>query len=149
MHKRFSKLSALVASLFLTLPALAAHDSLLDHYQAVQTALAQDDLPGAKKGAEQILKIKSNDSTKKTLEGARVITQATDLKTARSGFGTLSGGVVTRVKLDPALQTKWKLYQCPMAKGYQFWLQPEKEGTVKNPYMGSAMQTCGMGKPWG
>ena len=64
-----------------------------------------------------------------------------DLKVVRVAFGQLSRGVVGAIAADPTLQVGRFLYQCPMAKGYQRWV--ELKPRMENPYMGSRMLECG------
>ena len=64
-----------------------------------------------------------------------------DLKVVRVAFGELSRGVVGAIAADPTLQVGRFLYQCPMAKGYQRWV--ELKPRMENPYMGSRMLECG------
>ncbi len=64
-----------------------------------------------------------------------------DLVKARAAFGELSRAVVAVVAADPSLQPGRFLFQCPMAKGYQRWVQLEEK--MANPYMGKRMLECG------
>ena len=64
-----------------------------------------------------------------------------DLKVVRVAFGELSRGIVGAIAADPTLQVGRFLYQCPMAKGYQRWV--ELKPRMENPYMGSRMLECG------
>jgi Cu(I)/Ag(I) efflux system membrane fusion protein len=68
-----------------------------------------------------------------------------DMKAVRVAFGELSRGVVALVAGDPALQTGRFLFECPMARGYQRWVQLTP--TMANPYMGKRMLECGSPVP--
>ncbi len=76
-------------------------------------------------------------STTKDAAGAVVV----DIKTVRLAFGELSRGVVAVVAADATLQAARFLFECPMAKGYQRWVQTTPD--MKNPYMGKRMLECG------
>lgn len=64
---------------------------------------------------------------------------------ARVAFGTVSRGVVAVVAADAALQPGRFLFECPMAQGYQRWVQLAPR--MANPYMGQAMLECGTAVP--
>ncbi|HWU86733.1 MAG TPA: efflux RND transporter periplasmic adaptor subunit, partial [Kofleriaceae bacterium] len=49
--------------------------------------------------------------------------------------------VIALVASDPRLQPGWHRFDCSMAKGFGGWLQ--KGAGIENPYMGTAMSTCG------
>jgi Cu(I)/Ag(I) efflux system membrane fusion protein len=73
----------------------------------------------------------------KDAAGALVV----DTKAVRLAFGELSRGVVAVVAADNALQTGRFLFECPMARGYQRWVQTAP--AMMNPYMGKRMLDCG------
>jgi len=64
-----------------------------------------------------------------------------DWKAARIAFGDLSRGVVAATAADVTLQPGRFLFECPMARGYQRWVQLEEK--MANPYMGLRMLACG------
>lgn len=64
-----------------------------------------------------------------------------DVAQARSAFGDVSQAMVAVLSAAPSLQEGVHLYECPMAKGYQKWVQSDE--SVHNPYMGTKMPTCG------
>lgn len=75
-------------------------------------------------------------------EDARQMADTNDSKHHRDYFVTLSKNMHEVMKVFPAGETVY--YQkCPMANGGKGanWLSKDK--TVKNPYYGSAMLTCG------
>lgn len=72
---------------------------------------------------------------------ARRIAAARDLTEAREAFGALSRSLVTLSSADPRLQEGQHIFECPMEKGYNKWLQPSPD--LENPYMGRSMLECG------
>lgn len=68
-----------------------------------------------------------------------------DWKAARIAFGDLSRGVVAAATADSTLQPGRFLFECPMAQGYQRWVQLEAK--MANPYMGLRMLECGLRLP--
>lgn len=69
-----------------------------------------------------------------------------DLKAARTGFASVSRAVVQLLDEHggPALLGREMfVFECPMAGpfGYKLWLSPDE--TLRNPYMGRKMLTCG------
>ncbi len=75
-------------------------------------------------------------------EDATIISQSTDTKKQRDSFDTLSENIYKLIKVSKAETTVY-FQHCPMAndgKGAN-WLS--KENTIKNPYFGSMMLSCG------
>ncbi|HVS31868.1 MAG TPA: efflux RND transporter periplasmic adaptor subunit [Thermoanaerobaculia bacterium] len=72
---------------------------------------------------------------------ARKLAAATSLDAARAAFKDVSMYLFALAASDPRLASGWHAYECSMTDGFNKWLQNE-EG-VSNPYMGTAMQTCG------
>jgi hypothetical protein len=110
--------------------AIAAH---LGPLRAAVAALSADKGAGAgdlQKGLDGLA------AAAAPKEGAAV-----DLKAARLAFGELSRGLVALVAADAALQAGRFLFECPMARGYQRWVQTTPQ--MKNPYMGKRMLECG------
>ena len=112
---------------------------LIDDWLALQTALAADRFGESKAAAAALAKrLKSTDLAVK----AEAVAGAEGLEALRAKLGPLAGALVKRVKKrgpDRALTHA----HCPMAmdgKGGD-WLQ--MPGELRNPYLGSAMQTCG------
>jgi len=81
-----------------------------------------------------------------TARAAGTLSQAGDLEKARSAFGELSRLLMILANCDPRLAEGWHVFSCPMAKGFNKWLQPTE--TLENPYMGQAMPTCGSPADW-
>jgi Cu(I)/Ag(I) efflux system membrane fusion protein len=132
---------------------------LLEDYLAIQSSLAEDDFPSAKKGGEKfastlngmdmsLLKGEAQRLWKESLDslkkGSEKITAASDIEALRSGFEPLSTGMAVAVGRLGA-EIKGPVFElfCPMAfnnKGAT-WLQQSKD--VRNPYFGAQMLNCG------
>jgi Cu(I)/Ag(I) efflux system membrane fusion protein len=64
-----------------------------------------------------------------------------DLNAVRAAYGELQKVLVGVVAADGSLQPGRFLFECPMAKGYQRWIQVSPQ--MANPYMGKRMLECG------
>ncbi len=64
-----------------------------------------------------------------------------DLKTVRLAYGELQKVLVGIIAADASLQAGRSLFECPMARGYQRWVQVSPK--MANPYMGKRMLECG------
>ena len=64
-----------------------------------------------------------------------------DLAGLRVAFGKVSQPIVALVEADDELAGRYHVFECPMAKGYKRWVQPD--AALENPYMGTKMLTCG------
>jgi hypothetical protein len=64
-----------------------------------------------------------------------------DLDGARETFGEVSRHVVALLRREQSLAADLHVFVCPMASGFQKWVQPTDE--LSNPYMGSSMPQCG------
>ncbi len=62
-------------------------------------------------------------------------------------FGDISRAVVSLLSEQSALAKGRYVFQCPMAQGYQKWVQTT-DG-IENPYMGGRMLRCGSATEWG
>jgi len=65
--------------------------------------------------------------------------KAKDLKAAREAFKPLSTSLIKYLADNKVPKGTYYEAYCPMVKAS--WLQPDK--SVKNPYMGKSMLTCG------
>jgi hypothetical protein len=92
-------------------------------YEKVHTALAADDLSGAKAAAADL----GN-------EGAE-LSKSSSLKEARAGFEKLTA----KAKQLATNQPGYHVYHCPMLN--KDWVQTST--TTANPYGGKEMLTCG------
>ncbi len=122
-------LAAVIASTFIAVSAQAAatlsdkDKQFLAGYEKVHTALAADDLAGAKTAAGELGE-----------EGGD-LAKAASLEEARAGFEKLS----ERAKMLAAGRSGYHVVHCPMLK--KDWVQTST--TVTNPYTGKAMVSCG------
>lgn len=66
---------------------------------------------------------------------------ADDIEAIRLAYGEVSKPVVAMLTASPESAAHYHVFECPMAKGYQRWVQPEEKLT--NPYMGKRMLGCG------
>lgn len=118
---------------------------LLSLYYNIKDALVAGNANTAASNAEAFVKatsgvdFKSQSNVTKLVKDATAISQSNDLKEQRFHFAGLSTNlfaVAKSVKL-----TDEPIYEafCPMKKAY--WLSNSR--TIKNPYFGSAMLTCG------
>ena len=108
----------------------------LDVLRTAVAALVADKAAGAADLDKGVVGLTAAASTKDAA-GAVVV----DIKAVRLAFGELSRGVVAVVAADPALQAGRFLFECPMARGYQRWVQSTP--AMMNPYMGKRMLECG------
>jgi hypothetical protein len=95
----------------------------LSGYEKAHTALASDDLNGAKAAANDL-----------GSEGAE-LSKSSSLKEARAAFERLSA----KAKQLAAGQPDFYVYHCPMLK--KDWVQTST--TTANPYAGKDMVSCG------
>lgn len=120
---------------------------LLNSYYGIKDALVAGNASNAAASAGEFVKAANGIDYKIISEGnihallidAGAISETTDLKKQRERFARLSANMITLAKAvklgaQPAYQT-----YCPMKKSS--WLSDSK--TIKNPYYGSAMLSCG------
>jgi hypothetical protein len=124
-------------------PLMEPVKSVLDHYLKIQTELAKDSLKGVDEHAGAIAKAVKGDDMKMLSpdvgKEAETLAQAKDLKAARQAFKPLSASLVKYLSDNKAGKGTYHEAYCPMVKAS--WLQTEK--SIKNPYMGKEMLTCG------
>ena len=133
-----------VVLMVVAIPVRAA-DSLtavLDPYFRIQSQLADDSKATTKTDAEAVAKAAEalGAAGQPIAAAATELAAATTLEAARDAFGKLSGAVIAYADTTKAAVGDHvsKVY-CPMVK--KRWLQ--KGETVKNPYFGKEMQSCG------
>lgn len=143
----------LAAAGLLFTPALRAADnmtlmepvkSVFDHYLKIQAALAEDSLTGVSADADAIANAVQNDSMKMLPETvaaqAESLAKASDLESARSAFKPLSSSLIKYLADNKIPAGTYHEAYCSMARAS--WLQTG--ANIKNPYLGKAMQTCGV-----
>lgn len=69
-----------------------------------------------------------------------------DIEAVRLTYGDLSKSLIALVSAVAPLREGRFVFECPMAKGYQKWLQ--REPNLRNPYFGASMLTCGDEGRW-
>lgn len=126
-------------------PAAASEPmkAIVGSYLEIQAMLASDKVDGIKAPAKAIATQAEGmkDSGAEIAKAARAVEQAADISKAREAFGLLSNAVIAGAKAEGWQDlADVKLAYCPMAPNGS-WLQ--KEQTIRNPYYGAQMLTCG------
>lgn len=121
--------------------------SLLSQYYSLKNALVAGDGNAASTSADAFSKtlnsidhaVVPEESMTALLKDATALSQTKDVKKQRDYFSTFSTNMAALSKTVKL--TSEPIYQayCPMKKAS--WLSSDK--TIKNPYFGSAMLTCG------
>jgi hypothetical protein len=126
---------------------LSQPSQLLTQYYQIKDALVAGNAALAATNAEAFLKIANSIDYKVISEGninalvkdATVISATKDIKKQRAQFASLSANMITLAKaMKLSDEPVYEIY-CPMKKAN--WLSSSK--TIKNPFFGSAMPTCG------
>jgi hypothetical protein len=125
-------------------PAAAADlpAALIDPYLQVQTALANDTIEGVPAHGAAIEKAAAalGADAAPIAAGARKLAEAKDIAAARAAFGDVSTALTAYAeKTKSGLGPDVRLAYCPMVN--KPWLTKDK--TIRNPYYGAAMLTCG------
>lgn len=120
-------------------------NTLLKNYYSLKDALVSGNGESASSSATELVK-SLEDQNAKLPEGkaelakhAALIAKTMDIKVQREHFAQLSNGFITLAKTSKLSDAPVYVQYCPMKKSS--WLSSEK--SVKNPYYGSAMLTCG------
>ncbi|MGD8316729.1 MAG: hypothetical protein PVH21_08005 [Myxococcales bacterium] len=137
-----------------TLPAVTLEgiEKAISAYEQIGEALSQDHaniqaealaLAGAAKTASMTAPQELKEPLDNLSDASqRMATLAVgDLAETRSAFGNVSQAMVSVLSAAPSLQQGLHVYQCPMADGYQKWVQSGEP--AQNPYMGTKMPKCG------
>jgi Cu(I)/Ag(I) efflux system membrane fusion protein len=129
-------------------------DGLFAEYEQIHAALVRDDASQVAAAATRIhtqaQAIHSPALSARMAEvasAAQALSQAdtSDLPAVRRAFGALSQPLVALLDENSELAANRHVFECPMAEGYGRWIQPSAE--LQNPYMGTAMPTCGQAVP--
>jgi Protein of unknown function (DUF3347) len=115
--------------------------SVYGDYLKIQASLANDSLTGVAENAEAIEKVVQGDAKSlpaSVATGAGTLAKATNLKSSRAAFKSLSDSLIKYLADHQAKDAYVEVY-CPMARAS--WLQANRK--VNNPYFGQAMATCG------
>lgn len=114
-------------------------DTIANGYEIVRDALAKDDLERARKASTQVAKVAGEAEPIRV--AAASLGGAQDIAAARLAFGELSKAYLAWLVANPDSAKGLHAFRCPMAKGYQKWVQ--RTETMENPYMGQKMLECG------
>lgn len=155
MSKKIFLILALIATVFVqngfaqdstkTQPA-----QLLNAYYKLKDALVSSNATSAATNADELIKVINgtdkqtvNDDIKAVLlKDAGAISGSKDIKVQREKFATLSADMIELAKLVKLSAEPVYQQYCPMKKAS--WLSKDK--TIKNPYYGNAMLSCGVVK---
>ncbi len=134
----------LIISLALVGSAQAADlpSALVDPYLQVQVALSSDQFEGIPAHAQAIEKAATalGKEAEAIVAGAKKLAAAKDIAGARTAFGEVSSALQAYAeKTKSGFGAGVRLAYCPMAN--KPWLTKDK--TIRNPYYGAAMLTCG------
>ncbi|MCB9735286.1 MAG: DUF3347 domain-containing protein [Deltaproteobacteria bacterium] len=141
--------TALAAAALLVTGAAAATSAapaapagaVVDGYLDVHAALFADDLAAAQTAAKALAAKADAKAHADLARAAGAVAAAKDLDAARLAFGDASKALLTALAAAPGSGVGLHAFTCPMAKGYQKWVQRVDE--VRNPYMGKRMPRCG------
>ncbi len=127
---------ALIIAGFLVRPVLAAESGdLLKAYEAVSTALANDDLAAAKTAATCLAEQAKSSGNETIATHASEVAKSDSLEAAREHFKAMGDEAANLAKGSG----KYHVVNCPMAKVN--WVQSGDK--IMNPYLGKKMQQCG------
>jgi Protein of unknown function (DUF3347) len=120
---------------------------LLTSYYSMKDALVAGNASSASASAELFVKtanaidykIISEGNINALVKDAGSISETKDVKLQRQFFSNLSTNMMALAKLVKLSSEPIYEAYCPMKKAY--WLT--SENTIKNPYFGNAMLTCG------
>jgi hypothetical protein len=134
----------MIVAMVIAAPAATADlpAALLDPYLQVQAALASDQFDGVSTHAAEIEKAAAalGAEADGMVAAAKKLVAATDLATARTAFGDVSDAITAYAEQTKSgLGADVRIAYCPMVK--KPWLTKDK--TIRNPYYGKAMLTCG------
>jgi hypothetical protein len=142
MKKRAALLVFAAIALAADLRASESLKAIVASYITIQQQLAADKVADIKAPARAIAAQAATMGQGGTelAKAASSLEAATDLKTARDAFGSLTEAVMAVGKAEGWKDVEGvKLAFCPMVD--KSWLQ--REAQIRNPYYGSSMLTCG------
>ncbi|TND02418.1 MAG: hypothetical protein FD123_4091 [Bacteroidetes bacterium] len=134
-----------IAATLISIAASAQQNvqGMLDAYLEVKDDLVKSDSRQTALHAKEFLEIlgseKSFAEKEAMLGSVRKIAQTNDIEKQRTAFAELSVMMWTLVKNAGKISYDVYYQYCPMKKAY--WLS--REASIKNPYYGSSMLTCG------
>jgi Cu(I)/Ag(I) efflux system membrane fusion protein len=124
----------------------AKAEVMLADYEALRAALAADKLGQAPALAAKIAASAKAAGQKQMSSAALTIKTGQSADDTRRAFGELSKGLVALLVAHPKLAAGRHIFECPMAQGYQKWVQSAAK--LENPYMGGRMLRCGSASKW-
>jgi hypothetical protein len=152
--KKIVTMMMILASMFLS-PKTYSQDStqqkqlsqLLTHYYNIKDALVAGNATSASTSADQFIKVANSIEYKLISEGnintlvkdATSISELKDIAKQRQYFANFSNNMIALAKTVKLSAIPVYNAYCPMKKAN--WLSNEK--TIKNPYYGNAMLSCG------
>jgi Cu(I)/Ag(I) efflux system membrane protein CusA/SilA len=111
---------------------------LYPKYDAVRTALVNDDESSAAKRAKELSDLAKASDQELVASKAAAVASAGTLEATRHAFAELSEAMIA-YRNQSKEEPKPAVVYCSMAK--HSWLQPK--GAISNPYLGPSMTTCG------
>ena len=130
----------------------------LTAYEDIRAKLAADDIAGATAQADALANAATEAAAdapealrgelSNTARAAEALskTPTDDPDAVRKAFGEVSRFVVALLATDSSLREGTHVFECPMAQGYQKWVQ--RTDATENPYMGKRMLACGSKATW-
>ena len=134
-----------IAMMAMVAPRLVAADlpaALIEPYLQVQVALSADQFEGVAKHGEAIEKAAATlgADAGAIAAAAKKLAAAKDIAAARTAFGEVSVALTEYAeKTKSGLGPEVRVAYCPMVN--KPWLTKDK--TIRNPYYGASMLTCG------
>ena len=125
----------------------SALEVIKNEYEACRKLLAADSTKGIREHAKKIVSISEASSQKSKLSKMTLAanelasTKGDDIAAVRLLFGNMSEQLIAYLREDSSMSKDIHVFECPMAKGYKKWIQPNDK--LENPYMGSSMLHCG------
>lgn len=135
------------------LPSPAKPHPALDAYERVRQQLADDDIAGAvqqagvlanaAEAARASAAAAAQPHWDAMAAAARALSSAdaSAANAVRKQFGEVSRALIGLLLVDGELARGRPVFECPMAQGYQKWVQVQPR--IENPYMGKRMLRCG------
>jgi membrane fusion protein, copper/silver efflux system len=130
-----------------------ASKSALARYESIRASLAKDDIGAATAGAKSLESSARSAAAEATGAAKQQWTEVAkaaarlsalpkdDADAVRKAFGNVSEALILLLKADTELAEGLFVFECPMAQGYDKWVQPAPK--LENPYMGTKMLECG------
>lgn len=143
----FTATLALISQISFAQTKSTTPNQLLKSYYEVKNALVTGNSENAAANAEAFVKtantvdykLISEGSVNILLKDAGAISSTKDIKKQREAFVNLSKNMAEIAKVTKLSDEPIYKQYCPMKNAY--WLSNEK--TIKNPYYGSSMLSCG------